>query len=178
MNLRRLYLIGIGAIVVQLLFTAWGFAQVGFDAQVPTHWGADGQVNGYGAAWWGFTLAPAISAGLLLMFGAIPRIEPRRENLRLSASAYRQIGVATVALMTLLQAGLILAGTGREVPMTLLIGIGIGGLFMETHPDPANAMSDGPNAVPLKHMRALLEQLVAIDRVIKSQALLENDFSC
>ena len=130
MNLRRLYLIGIGAIVVQLLFTAWGFAQVGFDAQVPTHWGADGQVNGYGAAWWGFTLAPAISAGLLLMFGAIPRIEPRRENLRLSASAYRQIGVATVALMTLLQAGLILAGTGREVPMTLLIGIGIGGLFM------------------------------------------------
>ena len=58
------------------------------------------------------------------------------------------------------------------------VAVGIGGLFMETHPDPANAMSDGPNAVPLKHMRALLEQLVAIDRVIKSQALLENDFSC
>jgi 2-dehydro-3-deoxyphosphooctonate aldolase (KDO 8-P synthase) len=58
------------------------------------------------------------------------------------------------------------------------VAVGIGGLFMETHPDPATAMSDGPNAVPLKHMRALLEQLVAIDRVIKSQALLENDFSC
>jgi 2-dehydro-3-deoxyphosphooctonate aldolase (KDO 8-P synthase) len=49
---------------------------------------------------------------------------------------------------------------------------------METHPDPTNAMSDGPNAVPLKHMRALLEQLLALDRVIKSQPLLENDFSC
>ena len=58
------------------------------------------------------------------------------------------------------------------------IAVGVAGVFMETHPDPAHAMSDGPNAVPLKHMRALLEQLVALDRVIKSQPLLENDFSC
>ena len=57
------------------------------------------------------------------------------------------------------------------------VAVGIAGLFMETHPDPAHAMSDGPNAVPLKHMRALLEQLVALDRVVKSQPLLENDFS-
>ncbi len=58
------------------------------------------------------------------------------------------------------------------------VAVGIAGLFMETHPDPAKALSDGPNAVPLKHMRALLEQLLALDRVVKSQPLLENDFSC
>ena len=58
------------------------------------------------------------------------------------------------------------------------IAVGIAGVFMETHPDPANALSDGPNAVPLKHMRALLEQLLALDRVVKTQPLLENDFSC
>jgi 2-dehydro-3-deoxyphosphooctonate aldolase (KDO 8-P synthase) len=58
------------------------------------------------------------------------------------------------------------------------IAVGVAGLFMETHPDPAKAMSDGPNAVPLKHMKALLEQLLALDRVVKSQPLLENDFSC
>jgi 2-dehydro-3-deoxyphosphooctonate aldolase (KDO 8-P synthase) len=58
------------------------------------------------------------------------------------------------------------------------IAVGVAGVFMETHPDPANALSDGPNAVPLKHMMALLEQLVSIDRVVKSQPLLENDFSC
>ena len=56
------------------------------------------------------------------------------------------------------------------------VAVGVAGLFMETHPDPANAMSDGPNAVPLKHMRALLEQLLSLDRVVKSQPLLENDF--
>jgi 2-dehydro-3-deoxyphosphooctonate aldolase (KDO 8-P synthase) len=58
------------------------------------------------------------------------------------------------------------------------IAVGVAGVFMETHPDPVNAMSDGPNAVPLRHMKALLEQLVALDRVIKAQPLLENDFSC
>lgn len=58
------------------------------------------------------------------------------------------------------------------------VAVGISGLFMETHPDPAHALSDGPNAVPLKHMKSLLEQLVALDRVIKAQPLLENDFSC
>ena len=58
------------------------------------------------------------------------------------------------------------------------VAAGVAGLFMETHPEPAKAWSDGPNAVPLKHMRALLEQLVALDRVVKQQPLLENDFSC
>src|SRR5678809_595680 len=58
------------------------------------------------------------------------------------------------------------------------IATGVAGLFMETHPDPAKALSDGPNAVPLKHMRALLETLLSLDRVVKTQPLLENDFSC
>jgi 2-dehydro-3-deoxyphosphooctonate aldolase (KDO 8-P synthase) len=73
------------------------------------------------------------------------------------------------------------SGGQREfVPVLARAGVAVGvaGLFMETHPDPANALSDGPNAVPLKHMRALLEQLVALDRVVKAQPLLENDFSC
>ncbi len=56
------------------------------------------------------------------------------------------------------------------------IAVGVAGVFMETHPDPAQAMSDGPNAVPLKHMKALLETLVALDRVTKKNGFLENDF--
>ena len=57
------------------------------------------------------------------------------------------------------------------------VAVGISGLFMETHPDPSKALSDGPNAVPLDHMKALLESLVAIDTVVKStNAFLENSF--
>ena len=54
--------------------------------------------------------------------------------------------------------------------------VGIAGLFMETHPDPANAKSDGPNAVPLHHMQALLKTLLALDEVTKKQPFLEDDF--
>ena len=57
------------------------------------------------------------------------------------------------------------------------VAVGVAGIFMETHPDPARALSDGPNAVPLKHMATLLEQLVSLDRVVKSQPLLEEDFA-
>jgi 2-dehydro-3-deoxyphosphooctonate aldolase (KDO 8-P synthase) len=56
------------------------------------------------------------------------------------------------------------------------VAVGVSGLFMETHPDPKNALSDGPNAVPLKHMRALLESLLDLDRVTKSRPFLENHF--
>jgi 2-dehydro-3-deoxyphosphooctonate aldolase (KDO 8-P synthase) len=51
---------------------------------------------------------------------------------------------------------------------------GVAGLFMETHPDPAKALSDGPNAWPLHKMKALLETLVAIDETVKSNDYLED----
>ncbi len=51
------------------------------------------------------------------------------------------------------------------------VAVGIAGIFMETHPDPDKALSDGPNAWPLGKMQALLETLVALDRVAKSQHL-------
>ena len=57
------------------------------------------------------------------------------------------------------------------------VAVGISGLFMETHPDPSNAKSDGPNAVPLHRMRELLASLAEIDRVVKSKPFMENDFS-
>ncbi len=53
------------------------------------------------------------------------------------------------------------------------VAVGISGLFMETHPDPEHAMSDGPNAVPLDQIQTLLASLVQIDRVVKQQALFE-----
>jgi 2-dehydro-3-deoxyphosphooctonate aldolase (KDO 8-P synthase) len=57
------------------------------------------------------------------------------------------------------------------------VAVGISGLFMETHPDPAKALSDGPNAVPLNRMRELLESLVAIDSVVKKTgSFLEDSF--
>lgn len=72
------------------------------------------------------------------------------------------------------------SGGQREMVPVLAraaVAVGVAGLFMETHPDPAKALSDGPNAVPLKHMKALLETLLALDQVTKKNGFLENAFN-
>ena len=71
------------------------------------------------------------------------------------------------------------SGGAREmVPVLARAGVaaGVAGLFMETHPCPSEAWSDGPNAVPLNKMKALLETLVELDTVTKKHPFLENNF--
>jgi 2-dehydro-3-deoxyphosphooctonate aldolase (KDO 8-P synthase) len=53
------------------------------------------------------------------------------------------------------------------------VAAGVAGLFMETHPDPAKALSDGPNAWPLDRMRELLETLISIDTTVKRAGFAE-----
>ncbi|KXX64323.1 3-deoxy-8-phosphooctulonate synthase [Marichromatium gracile] len=57
------------------------------------------------------------------------------------------------------------------------VAAGVSGLFMETHPDPDQALSDGPNAWPLGRMQALLETLVELDRTVKRSGLIEQSGS-
>jgi 2-dehydro-3-deoxyphosphooctonate aldolase (KDO 8-P synthase) len=54
------------------------------------------------------------------------------------------------------------------------VAAGIDGLFMETHPEPAKALSDGPNAWPLAQMPALLETLLELDAVVRRCGRLED----
>ena len=55
------------------------------------------------------------------------------------------------------------------------VAVGISGLFMETHPNPSKAMSDGPNSFPLGHIKALLETLMTLDKAVKQQGLIEEN---
>lgn len=72
--------------------------------------------------------------------------------------------------------GNVSGGERQHVPVLAraAVAVGIAGLFMESHPDPANAWSDGPNSWPLDRMEALLESLVALDRVVKSTPFIEQ----
>ena len=67
-------------------------------------------------------------------------------------------------------------GQRQHVPLLAraAIAAGVAGLFMETHPDPDKALSDGPNSWPLHRMQELLETLMAIDQAVKANALIEN----
>jgi 2-dehydro-3-deoxyphosphooctonate aldolase (KDO 8-P synthase) len=70
-------------------------------------------------------------------------------------------------------------GERQHVPVLAraAVAAGVAGLFVETHPNPDVAMSDGPNAWPLDDVPALLEQLKAIDALVKSRPFLENEFN-
>ena len=57
------------------------------------------------------------------------------------------------------------------------VAVGISGLFMETHPHPERALSDGPNAWPLDHMEELLQTLTEIDRLVKQRGLIEQSLA-
>lgn len=68
-------------------------------------------------------------------------------------------------------------GQREHVPVLAraAVAAGVSGLFMETHPDPENALSDGPNSWPLDRMRPLLETLCEIDQVVKAQGFIEQE---
>jgi 2-dehydro-3-deoxyphosphooctonate aldolase (KDO 8-P synthase) len=68
-------------------------------------------------------------------------------------------------------------GQREHVPVLARAAVasGVAGVFMETHPNPAEALSDGPNAWPLGKMKALLETLVDIDRLVKKHGFIENE---
>ncbi len=67
-------------------------------------------------------------------------------------------------------------GQRQHVPVLAraAVAAGISGLFMETHPNPDEALSDGPNSWPLHRMQELLETIITIDQAVKAQALIEN----
>ena len=72
--------------------------------------------------------------------------------------------------------GTVSGGQREFVPVLAraAVAAGISGLFMETHPNPSKALSDGPNAFPLGHLKALLQTLKALDEMIKQQGLIEE----
>ncbi|MCF8158861.1 MAG: 3-deoxy-8-phosphooctulonate synthase [Burkholderiaceae bacterium] len=67
-------------------------------------------------------------------------------------------------------------GQREHVPVLARAAVasGIAGLFMETHPDPSKALSDGPNAWPLGKMKDLLEVLIDLDKVVKKAGFIES----
>ncbi|WFP48450.1 3-deoxy-8-phosphooctulonate synthase [Methylomonas sp. EFPC3] len=67
-------------------------------------------------------------------------------------------------------------GQREHVPVLAraAVAVGVAGLFMETHPKPEEALSDGPNSWPLHRMQELLETLMTIDRAVKAQAFIET----
>ena len=72
--------------------------------------------------------------------------------------------------------GTVSGGQREFVPVLAraAVAVGVSGLFMETHPNPSKALSDGPNAFPLAHLKVLLQTLIVLDETVKKQGLIEE----
>jgi len=72
--------------------------------------------------------------------------------------------------------GTVSGGQREFVPVLAraAVAAGVSGVFMETHPNPSKALSDGPNAFPLGHLKGLLQTLMVLDAAVKSQGLIEE----
>ena len=130
MNRRPLILFTTVAVGAMVLLGAWAWLQLPADAQVPIHWGADGQANGYAPKTIGLFLVPLITVGVGALFWAIPVIEPRRANIEKSGKAYAAIWIAIVLLMAAVEGVTVAAALGATLDVTLIVFVGTGALFI------------------------------------------------
>lgn len=114
------------ALTAALSAYAWHLAP----ATIPTHWGIDGQPNGYSGKASGLLFGPGLVLGCALLFLLLPLIDPRRRNLVRSARAYNGIWVGVMVVATAGHVVVVLYAIGRPIPVDRVIGTAIGVLFV------------------------------------------------
>lgn len=112
------------------IVSAWAWGQVPDGAQIPIHWGANGEANGYASKAVGLLLLPAMTLGIGTLLAFLPRIDPRRANLVRSGPAYQAIIIAVLLLMLALHVAAVISATGQHVDMARIVPIGVGMLFL------------------------------------------------
>lgn len=98
--------------------------------QIATHWDGSGQVNGYMNKFWGIFLTPLISIGLLLIFIAIPKIDPLKSNIKKFKKYYDSFVIIMMLFMLYIYAATIIYNLGYQINITKIIIPAIGLLFI------------------------------------------------
>lgn len=122
----------VSGVVAVLLFALsfWAWGQVPEGAQIPVHWGADGQPDRYGGKFEGLMLMPLIFVGITILLAVVPRVDPRRGNILRSQGAYQAVWWVVIAFFALLHIALILNVLGYNVDIGMLVPAGVGLMFM------------------------------------------------
>jgi uncharacterized membrane protein len=121
MNLRPLVTIGLLILAAIYALTAWAWVGIPPDAQIPTHWNLQGQVNGHMPKTLGLLLSPVIATFTTVLFLAILRIEPRQNNLARSRGLFAAALLGTLVVMAATQALVVFAALGRNPPVNSII---------------------------------------------------------
>jgi len=130
LNRRPMIVASIVIVTAMFLVSAWAWLQLPADAQVPIHWGPDGQPDGWADKTVGLLLLPLVAGGVAVLLTIIPRIEPRRTNIERSAKAYGAIWIGVMALLGGLHVLAVSVAMGAAVDITRLLFVGMGVLFI------------------------------------------------
>lgn len=117
-------------LLVMTALSVWTYLQLPADAQVPVHWNAAGDVDRYAGRLQGTGLLVLITAGVVGLLLALPRIEPRRANLRRSATAYRVSFHGVLAVLGGIHLMTLATALGRDVNLSRTVPLVIGGLLV------------------------------------------------
>jgi uncharacterized membrane protein len=127
----RAFLVADGLILTGMLAaTGWAWGQLPPGAPVPIHWGIDGRPDDFAPKEIGLLGVPGVALLVTALLLVAPRLEPRRENLLRSATAYRAAGIAALAPLAVVHVGTVLAAVGHPVDVAALAASGVGALLI------------------------------------------------
>ena len=116
--------------LIAAMFTASAAAWSIVPERIPVHWGADGQVDGYGNRWEGLLLMPLIAAAVYLGMLLVPRIDPGHANYDRFKNAYLVIRFAILVFFAFFHAAIVATALGCQFDMTRITFLAIGVLFL------------------------------------------------
>ena len=128
--MRRSELIAVGMVII--LFAVGIYAYPQLPDTIASHWNAQGQVNGYTSKFWGLFLLPIISVGLVLLFVAIPRIDPLKANIEKFRTFYDRFIVLFMIFFLYFYLLTILWNMGVQYNFNQVLAPAFGGLFYYT----------------------------------------------
>ena len=130
MKLRPLTIVIVASVAGMLAASAWAWGRIPDGAQIPIHWGLDGQPNGWAPKWVGLLLTPGLGVVLGGVFLTIPRFDPRREHLVASTRAWVAITGAAMLLLLAVHVLVIALTLGAKIDLGRLLGVGMGLMFV------------------------------------------------
>jgi uncharacterized membrane protein len=123
MNLRLPLSLSVLLIGAMAAISVWAWMKLPDNAIIATHWGVDGRVNGTMSKGWGLAMMPAIACGITLLLAAVPRVEPRRDNILASRKPFVAVWISALAVMLVAHAVVVGGALGYpvDVPGVLII---------------------------------------------------------
>lgn len=128
MKPARTLIVSIVFVAIAVGVATWLYPHM--PARVATHWGVDGQPNGYSPRFWAAAMWPILILGLAVLTVALPRISPKRFEMESFAGVYCALMLAIQGVMLVLGITAMLAGADHAVPMATIAPLGVGVLLM------------------------------------------------